>query len=190
MQEFTEISYLIDADDRFVSVSPQWAPFAHANDGDELAPEAVTGRSLWDFIADDATRELYAEILAHVRSGATTELVLRCDAPERRRLIEMIVTRRADGNVEFKTVLLAATERPVQRLLAKSTPRTGQHLMLCGWCDRVHVGGEEWLEVEEAMDRLQLADEPELPQVDPVVCPSCFAKVTEIMTMSKPAPAS
>ena len=190
VQDFTEIEYVIDPQDRLLSMSAEWTTFALANQGDGLTPEEVAGRSLWHFIADEATRELYAAVLAHVRSGATTDLVLRCDAPERRRLIEMIVSRRPDGNVEFKTRLLAAKARPVQRLRAKSTPRTGQRLMVCTWCDRVHAGVEEWLEVEAALEHLQLTHETELPQVDPVVCPACFAKIMEALTPSAPAEVS
>ncbi|MGB8168202.1 MAG: hypothetical protein WCF18_11965 [Chthoniobacteraceae bacterium] len=190
MQDFTEISYVIDANDRLVSVSPGWTAFAVQNQGEELTPEAMKSRLLWDFIADETTRELYGAVLEHVRSGTPTDLILRCDAPERRRLIEMIVSLRPDGNVEFKTVLLATTTRAAQRLFAKSTPRSDRRIMVCSWCDRVNAGVEEWLEVEVAMERLHLTDEPELPQVESVVCPGCFAKVTEILAQSKAAATS
>lgn len=186
MPEFTEISYIVDEQDRLLAVSPEWMPFALKNDAAELAPEQVAGRSLWSFIDDESTRELYEAVLAHVRSGPETDLFLRCDAPERRRLIEMIVTRRPDGNVEFRTRLIGSKDRSEQRLLARSTPRTAQHLLLCSWCDRINVDGDEWLEVEEATERLELTDEPELPRLDPVVCPACFAMVTEILAQSNP----
>ena len=146
----------------------------------------MVGRSLWDFIADDPTRELYEAVLEHVRSGSSTDLVLRCDAPACRRLIELVVSRRANGDVEFRTVLLASKVRSPQRLLAKSTPRTAQHVMVCSWCDLVNVDVEKWFEVEAAMDYLHLTDEPELPMVEPVVCPACYAKVMEILAASKP----
>jgi len=186
MADFTEIFYLIDAQDRIVSVSPEWTPFAAHNDGPGLTPENVVDRSLWDFIEDDPTRELYQKVLARVRSGRATELTLRCDAPDRRRLIEMRVSPQTEGRVEFRTRLLAARERPQQPLTAKSTPRSGRRVMTCGWCNRVHAGAEEWLEVEEACARLHLAGEPEWPSPDHVVCPECFAKVTEILAQKDP----
>jgi hypothetical protein len=186
MQDFTEISYLIDAQDRLVKVSSQWLEFALRNHGEGLKPDQVEGRSLWDFITDEPTRELYKAILAHVRSGSPTDLVLRCDAPERRRLIEMIVTRTPEGNVEFRTALLASKPRPSQRLLAKDTPRTARHVLVCSWCDKVNVDVEKWFEVEAAMEYLHLTDEPELPMIEPVVCPECYAKVLEIIGDSKP----
>jgi len=189
MRDFTEISYVIDAKERIVSVSPEWMPFATQNDGPELAPENAKGRSLWDFIEDEPTRELYRHVLERVRSGRAAELILRCDAPDRRRLIEMTVSSQPGGNIEFKTRLLGAKDRPRQPLIAKSTPRSGDRVEVCGWCNRVHAGAETWLEVEEASQRLHLADAPLLPGVKHVVCPECFAKVTEILAQkSLPEP--
>lgn len=186
MPDFTEITYVVAPNDHLVEVSREWTEFALKNDGAEILPEEVIGRSLWDFIADDPTRELYEAVLDHVRSGQTTDLVLRCDAPERRRLIEMIVTRLPDGNVEFKTVLLASKPRAAQRLLARSTPRNGRRVMMCSWCDLVNVDVEKWFEVEAAMEYLEIADATELPAIDPVVCPACYTKVMEILAKSAP----
>ena len=185
-QDFTELSYIIDAQDRLVRVCSQWLEFALKNHGEGLAPDHVEGRSLWDFITDEPTRELYQAVLAHVRSGPTTDLVLRCDAPERRRLIEMIVTLLPDGNVEFRTVLLASKPRAAQRLLDKDTPRTARHVMVCSWCDKVNVDVDKWFEVEAAMEYLHLTGEAELPMIEPVVCPECYARVMEILSDSQP----
>jgi hypothetical protein len=186
MTDFREITYVVDAQDRLVAVSPEWSDFAVHNDGAELSPEQVKGRSLWEFIADETTQELYRAVLARVRTGPPADLVLRCDAPERRRLIEMEVTPQPEGQVAFKTVLLAAKDRPEQRLLNRTTPRTQQHVMVCSWCDRVSVGRDEWLEVEPAMERLGLDGAEELPRVEPVVCAQCYAKVMEILAQANP----
>jgi hypothetical protein len=160
------------------------------NDGPALISEKVVGQSLWQFIEDEPTREIYRQVLDRVRSGAAAEFTLRCDAPDRRRLIEMTVSGRPEAQVEFRTHLLSAKARPWQPLLASSTPRSNARLLACGWCNRVHVETDEWLEVEEATDRLHLDAEPELARVDHVVCPDCFAKMTEILARMNPEPAS
>jgi hypothetical protein len=188
MPDFKEISYVVDAKDRFVAVSPEWLDFAVKNDGEELLPDNVLGHSLWNFIVDDPTRELYQAILERVRSGRPLELVIRCDAPERRRLIEMIITGQPDGTVEFKTVLLASKPREVQRLFAKSTPRNSRHIMVCSWCDLVNVDVDKWFEVEAAMEYLHLSDAVELPRIEPIVCAICYEKVMEILASSHHPP--
>jgi hypothetical protein len=186
MKTSSEISYLVDAEDRIVSVDGEWSRFAAENDGAELQPDKVVGRPLWDFIADEATQELYQHVLERVRSGQPTELILRCDAPDRRRLIEMRVTLQREGTVAFNVHQLCERSRQWQPLLAKSTPRTTKRVLTCSWCNRVHAGTEEWLEVEDAINRLELTGEAELPWLEFVICPDCFAKVTEILTRKDP----
>lgn len=186
MQDFTEISYVIDAEDRLVSVSDGWTSFARMNHGEALSPEKVIGHSLWEFIADEPTRELYADVLARVRAGTETDLILRCDGPELRRLIEIMVAQQMDGMVRFRTVLLASKPRPLQRLFDRATPRSTRHIMVCSWCEKVNVDIEKWFEVEAAMDYLHLNEEVELPVLDPVVCPECYSKVSEIIGSSTP----
>ena len=58
--------------------------------------------------------------------------------------------------------------------------------MVCSWCDKVNVGVEKWFEVEAAMKYLHLTDEPELPMIEPVVCPDCYTKVMEIISATQP----
>ena len=45
---------------------------------------------------------------------------------------------------------------------------------MCGWCDRFEVDGE-WVEVEEAAQRLELFDRAELPTISHGICPDCNA---------------
>jgi len=192
MIDFPEITYVVDAQDHLVSVNTEWSEFAVENDGQDLSPTEVIGRSLWDFIEDEPTRELYRNILAHVRAGGSTELVLRCDGPEQRRLIEMVVTRLPERMIQFKTALLASKDRPPQRLLDRSAPRSTEHVKVCSWCDRVNIdsNANAWSEVEEAMEHLHLTDAPKLPIVDRVVCPTCTAKVMEILRQEVSAQSS
>lgn len=59
-----------------------------------------------------------------------------------------------------------------QRLLDPAAPRGSETLAMCGWCDRFEVEGE-WVEVEEAVRRLELFRRPELPALDHRICPDC-----------------
>jgi len=183
-EDFSEIVYVVDADDRIVCVSNEWEEFADQNGGWNLEPAQVTGRPMWEFIADEETRNLYRRVLAHVRSGISADMVLRCDGPARRRLVEMIVSRRPNGQVEFRTILLSAKSRPAQRLFDRRVPRTERRLPVCSWCDRVRTDKEVWLEVEEAVEAMQLTTAPALPGLAPAVCPVCAATVDFVLETS------
>lgn len=189
MRKAQEISYLVNDHDRVVSVSPGWVEFARSNDGEELTPESVTGRELWDFIHDEVTRELYREVLACVRSGRPASLVLRCDGPAERRLIELRVDRRPGDHVEFRTVRLAAKRRPPQRLLDRRVPRSAARVQVCGWCDRVNTGVGGWKEVEAAAEEMGLNRSATVPGIEPCTCPVCREKVLHALGKSSAADA-
>lgn len=184
MSGTSDISYVVNARDRVVSVSPGWLEFARNNDGANLTQESVTGHKLWDFIRDETTRRLYRDVLSCVRSGRTASLVLRCDGPSERRLIELRVDRRPGNHVEFKTVQLAAKRRPAQRLLDRHVPRSRETVQICGWCDRVRTAAGEWKEVEAAVLEMRLARQARMPCLEPCTCPSCREKVLHALGKS------
>jgi len=104
MEETAKISYRIDAQDHIVFVNDEWSNFALANNGAHLVKESVLHTSLWRFITDLTTEYLYRQILRRVRTGIEMRFTLRCDAPETKRLLEMLITPMAGGEVRFTTV--------------------------------------------------------------------------------------
>jgi len=60
-----------------------------------------------------------------------------------------------------------------QPLFDPSVPRDdADFLPMCAWCDRFLVDGE-WVEVEEAAERLELFRRSVLPTLDHGICPRC-----------------
>ena len=79
--------------------------FAKENGAPELA-ESV-GRSLWDFIADDSTRRLYARIHQHVRmTGRTAGVRFRCDAPNLKRYMSLTISLGDKSALLYRSQLL------------------------------------------------------------------------------------
>lgn len=177
------VAYALDENDRLFAVNEEWSRFAVANDAPELYPQNILGHSIWEYIVDEATRELYRQVLKLVRSGEAVELVLRCDAPGERRLLEMTVRRGTDSDVEFTTRVLCAKPRPEQRLLKRSTPKNRARLRMCCWCNQVDVG--QWMELEEAAPKLGLENAAALPLIEYVTCPRCHAKISGILEAAR-----
>lgn len=177
-RERADVAYRIDSRDVFVHLSDGWLDFATANDAPDLRPENVVGRPLWDFVADETTRQLYREILVRVRAGRVVSFPFRCDAPDSRRFMEMSVTTLGGGVVEFESTTRREEERdPPQPLLDREAPRAGDLLRICGWCKRVDAGG--WREVEEAVAALRLFERRELPRLTHGMCDGCHRDVSE-----------
>jgi hypothetical protein len=169
------IRYEIDAADRITAVGDRWLAFARENDAPSLTPEAVLGRSLWDFVAGDQTRVLYQEILRRVREhGVQIILPFRCDSPAYRRWMRLVITPRGEGSVRLDCVLERKLERLNLGILDPASRRSRDELPICSCCKRVAVESD-WLEPEDAVTRLyELAEEP-YPRLSHVVCEACEA---------------
>ena len=175
--------YAIDADDKICFVDEGWRQFAEENDGSELAQPAIIGQLLWNHISDETTRKLYQQIVARVRKGQVARFRLRCDGPEFRRLLEMTISSAANGNVEFETSIVQIEARAPLALLSRATPRSNELLRVCAWCTRVDVsaGSNDWVEVEEAVDRLRLFELEKAPQLTHGICEVCLESMTKTM---------
>jgi len=175
-----DLDYSVDAEDRIVAVEEEWERFARSNAAPGLAG-ALHGRSLWDFISDPTTRELYRDMLKRVRAGTPIRIPFRCDAPDRRRFMELQVVAEADGTVHFHSHLLRLEWRDPVELLG-SGPRNPATppLNICSWCKHVEVE-EEWIEVEEAVERLELFGDHPPPLLSHGICPSCEKGMNEAL---------
>jgi hypothetical protein len=169
------IVYQVDKGDRICDVNAAWSAFASANQGAHLLPPAVLGQSLWDAITDPTTRLVYRALLARVRSGAgPVRFLVRCDAPDRRRLLEMRIMTTDTGGVAFSSAVVAEEPRPRVSLLDVDARRSAEILPACGWCMRVRLADGSWVEIEEAVSALALFESEVLPQLSHGMCPSCY----------------
>lgn len=175
-----EIVYRIDARGHLTYVNETWDSFAAANDAPELQASAVLGRPLADFISDVETRHIVNTLVR--RAGETRrglQVSLRCDGPDERRRLQMTVMPLPDGGTEFRTRPHWLGVRETMPLLDRRTPRTGQILTMCSWCNRVKVGSG-WDEVEVAVDRLALLEAPALPALTHGICQDCSDQLLRV----------
>jgi hypothetical protein len=154
------IVYRIDWQDRITFVNDGWTKFAIENDAPELTAANVLDRSLWDFITDSTTIQLYRDLIGRVRAGRGVQFPFRCDGPRVRRFLqmEMSITRER-GTLEFATTVVRHEDREAPALLAQAAAFAASTLRICSWCKQVDVRGR-WLEVEDAVRELALFDAP------------------------------
>ena len=165
------VGYQIDDHDRIVAVTDTWADFAVANDASHLC-EGILERSLWEFIGDSRTRELYQALLARVRAGQPARFPFRCDAPAVRRFMRMTMTPTHAGGVRFDSVLLRAEPRTPQWSLSVLPGKHATMLTACGWCNRIAVA-DAWEEIEVAVERLGLFGDTASTSLTHGICPAC-----------------
>jgi hypothetical protein len=168
--------YSIDSTNAILCVDDPWLKFARENGAPELTREFVVGRCLWDFVAGRETRALYEAIFDRVRrEEVELSLPFRCDSPDRFRFMRLTLFHRAEGTIEFESVLLREQERPYFPILDKLVSRSPSSIPICSLCRRVRILGSEWVEAEDAVARTNLFGSAPVPRLEEHVCSDCEA---------------
>ncbi len=169
----------IDADGRISFVNSEWLAFASEN-GLETDAQTELGRSLFSVIADEETRHIYKLLIERTRSSQQAlEFGYRCDAPDRRRWMQMRMRYLAESDeVEFASRLLRAETRPHMPLIAldRIRPASQRILAMCSWCKSV-LAEQTWVEVEQAVIQLRLFATHAMPRISHGICPDCSKRL-------------
>jgi hypothetical protein len=163
--------YSIAKEDRICCINDEWNKFAHAND---WSNSDVIGKSLWGFLNCAGTRQIYQLLVKRVRDDRRKLLVpFRCDSADVRRLMELDLEAGADAVVKFACRIVKLESRPRVELLAGDVERSDQFVTLCSWCKKARIEQDDWVEVEEAVNRLELFKTNVQPQLNHGICPPC-----------------
>lgn len=169
------VSYQIDGDDAIRCVGASWNAFATANGAPQM-DDRVVGCSVWTFVSDETTRQVYRALIARVRAGQTATFSYRCDAPSLRRFMQMTMTSSAGHGVAFDSVTIRTETRVPLGFGMESQPCRDRMLRVCGWCKRMDVGGD-WEEIDVAVECVGLFAGSPTPTLTHAMCPPCFARV-------------
>jgi len=179
------VAYRIDSADCITAVNDEWVSFALTNGDERLLPPQVLGTSLWSWIGDEKTCQVYRSLLTRVRKDAAdVRFRFRCDAPDRRRLLQMQMTLVGSDEVDFRTTTVHDESRAAVDLMDAATVRSDAILTICGWCMRVPVTGT-WLEIEEAVAALGLLEAEGVPSLSHGICPACYDAMIAEMDSSE-----
>ena len=172
----TTFTYVIDARDRLVRVDEAWIRFARENWDPDFTDSSVIGRRLWDFIREETTRHIYQMIVARIRSGDKKEyrIPFRCDSPDRKREMEMVITGGASGEIVFTSLLMNEQKRELTAPHETDSHGDGVSIRMCSWCKKIYDDEtDEWITLEEAVRRMRLFHEGSLPSVTHGICDVC-----------------
>jgi hypothetical protein len=167
------IIYRLNDRDEIFFVNEKWDEFAVANMGENIASAWILQQSLWDFITDPTTRQIYRDMLMRVRAGHSIRFNFRCDSPISRRLMELVIVSGEEGTIEFRTCPLWEENRQPIPLLKNHAVSSDEPMRMCGWCKKVYID-QTWVEVEEAVAHLQLFEHANLPMLTHGICERCL----------------
>lgn len=168
--------YRIDGNDNIIYVSDNWNKFAKDNGASKSCLLSfVLNKPLWDFIADIETIHLYKLLVEMARTKKKSITVpIRCDSPNLRRFIEIIIKPLPGNSVEFSSQIIRVEQRDFLEILDTTVDRSEDLVCICSYCKKIEVSENEWLDTEKAVEFLDLFKSAELPQLTHSVCPVCY----------------
>lgn len=108
----TELSYRIDAQGTLIFLSERWNDFLQNNLPPSKGVPDYLGSQLWNHLGDSTTILLYQALIARAqKTGKEVIVPFRCDAPARRRFLEMHVRSMENGVTEFRALTLREEPR-------------------------------------------------------------------------------
>jgi len=169
--------YHINREDRIEYVDSNWADFALENAGEYLIPESILGRSIWRYITDDTTISIYQSVFERVRrSGMRIDLPFRCDSPGIRRFMQLEVEPLDDGYIRFRSHLIREEPRTFIHALSTHFKRNNAMVTMCSWCKKVKMEDNLWVEIEKAIQELDLFQHGQIPMISHGICHNCFSR--------------
>ncbi len=179
-------TYRVDSLDCIVWVDPSWVEFARSNGAPELGADRILGHRLSEFVSGDEVRHLWGLVLQRVREEERpVTLPFRCDSPDRRRFMELDLAPLGDGRVELRARLLREEARDRVALLDSRVPRSDDVLPICSQCKRIQTPEDEWIEVEEGIQELDLFGAGLLPRLTHGLCDPCHASFENILRIQR-----
>ena len=172
--ESDNFSYRLDARDCVASVDSDWLDFNGKPSG--RRPPI----SFWDYISGYEVRHLFKMMFDTARDKhREVSVPFRCDTPTARRFMELKIEPLDEGGLSITGELVHKETRDQVDLLADVERDPERFLEICSWCKRVVLGGDNWVEVEDAVRELGLMSDTSMPTLTHGICFDCMERVED-----------
>ena len=174
IHESDNFAYRLDARDHVASVDTEWLDF----NGKPITRRPPV--SFWDYISGYEVRHLFKMMFDTARDKhREISVPFRCDTPTARRFMELKIEPLDGGFLSITGELIHKEIRASVDLLGDVDRDPERFLEICSWCKRVDLGGDRWVEVEDAVRELDLMDDPPLPTLTHGICFDCMERVED-----------
>jgi hypothetical protein len=171
------VEYAINRDDRIVATGGNWDRFASENGGP--AGVTVIGASLWSFVSDSPVRSLWQGLIQRSRTSLTPiTLGARCDSPDVRRLMNVVMASRGELTT-FDVAIVRSEPREPISVVASAHHHDGV-LKLCAWCHAIEMGSV-WRPLEHVFSANPDFMTGDLPPVSHGACTACLDKLMRVI---------
>ena len=91
----------------------------------------------------------------------------------------MEISLLSDSHLRLDVKLVREEPQPYNLLLDSKKKGTSRLVTICSWCKNVKTDHEEWVDIADALDKISLIQDSEIPTLTHGMCPPCFKMVTE-----------
>ena len=165
-QNLSACVYEIDSHDKIVFCNEGWESFALENGGNKVRFDLIKDRSIWDFVNDQSTIDLYRRLIAHARKGNPVKFTFRCDSPKQLRLLEMKIEVTREDRVRFTTKIEQVAPRDSDNVLFAKPGDSSEPIVVCSWCGRLNIYRQTWQEIDIAVARVKIFERETMPPLD------------------------
>ncbi len=172
------LEFSVDANNVIIAINGSWDEFADANDAPQLKKQHVVGKSLFDYISGNVTRQFVQKLLDIVRQKNTSACFdYRCDAPNLRRYLQMRLMANERGEVRISNYQLHTEPRVAPIFFIRSNQRDRHTRVRCSICNLLKQA-EQWVEAESLLKD----KEPLTVPVIYGVCPQCQHQLKQLQS--------
>jgi hypothetical protein len=146
--------YCVDLVGNILSIDGPWDEFAAENGGVDLKSKNLIGKNLFSFISSSGVSEAFRTMHHHLNDNPThrLEFSYRCDSPELRRDMKMVMESTGEG-IRY-TSSVASTSLLDPPIPIDYSTGTNEYLRMCSWCKRFKYPSESehWNELVRLFD--------------------------------------
>ena len=152
--------------------------FACQNSGTHLNRASVIGKSLWQFVYGVEVRQIYGMIFKAVRTKQQSMVFkFRCDSPATRRWFQLKVAPLQHDELMLSIHSIREVTRNPVHILDPDVSRGDSLLTVCSWCIKGRLPTDEWVELEEVINRLDLLGKGPVPPLRHGLCSECHCQI-------------
>jgi hypothetical protein len=140
----------------------------------------VLGKSLFEFVTGSGNQSVFEAIVDKLRkNGRPFSFPIRCDAPDTRRYLDIRLHPALNGSIIFESHVLKEEKRAPMEILNPDRPKSKEQVVICGWCKKLRLPQENWVEIEDAVNAGLLDTSGLLPDVSHGMCVACYDKTMQ-----------
>lgn len=169
-----KLIYWLDEENRIIRVEGNWDGFAASNGGEDAFVAKILGQRLEGFIKGDTTTMFINALVDAAKIlKKKIEKDYRCDSPDAKRYMKMVVEMDQDSTIKItnKTLKIEPVNKKVYFVYQSGQDQ--KTMERCSICNKIKDSHGEWVEGWDLLEEQRKANAEKSFYIIYVVCETC-----------------